>query len=526
MQSFGYRLGVLNRMFQGVTRNSNSTTQSHSRSQTSQRKRMSQKLHVLLVGVCVVIICIGQYRKAIRTIESSSFYKEDESFHPPRKQQEHQHQHQHEHEHRDHIGYNNDDDYPPPREINVNINPTSSKDKHTPMQRLQQQQQALITSQRMRSIQQFKNSQGFGSALQLQHQQPMATATTTTTHHKQPHYDIVNGKKTLVYHRTYPRVLYFVHIHKSAGTLICHFAYKNRLSAEHMSNCNVQEDQHCCGGQDTVQAQILFANTTYYDIVATEREMYDSMAPDHYDYIACIRDSKARYYSHWGHLRRLIPEGPLRKRTGGYGTAAWIMNDTSAAWDALPLKQQQQQQQQRRSTTFASLLFEKMTRTTTEDPLGDFETWYGNQPDNWNTRVFCGPKCMSKAKYQIPRDLFRYVLDRLDNFRHFIFVENITHSINQMADAYGWQLKHKETETKNRRKDHESALQKLQEQSWDFKMSALDDAIYEFAQRKYKNATKEQLWRNFSNQGDLDRYFEEGPSNGCTNACCGKCSLY
>lgn len=155
----------------------------------------------------------------------------------------------------------------------------------------------------------------------------------------------------------------------------------------------------------------------------------------------------------------------------------------------------------------------------------------------WNlcsTRIICGPPCMPKGKYRITRKLFHRVLNRLDLFRHFVFVEDFSNSFNKMADSYGWKVQHKPGVVANQRdkKDSPSAAAatanvQLQDEKWDGMMSVLDDAIYEFAERKYNNVSQHILWSKFTNQEELDSYFVDGPNtNNCTNACCGECSLY
>ena len=76
---------------------------------------------------------------------------------------------------------------------------------------------------------------------------------------------------------------------------MCKQAYRNRMSAAYKSNCNVQQ----IGEKDSIPSLVDFANKTFYDFIATEKEMYDNVAPEVYDYIVTIRKSKNRYYSHY-----------------------------------------------------------------------------------------------------------------------------------------------------------------------------------------------------------------------------------
>ena len=315
--------------------------------------------------------------------------------------------------------------------------------------------------------------------------------------HRDFNYVFKGKKRTIARNKKYNKTLFFVHIHKSAGSLICHHTFRNRVASNARQNCNVQSDQRCCGNSDTVQAQISYALTTKYDFVAIERDMYDSMAPDYYDYIAAIRDSKARYYSHWRHLRRLIPVNGTQH--GGYGNSGWLMGDVIKEWKSGD---------------------DPKTTWQGSDPLGDFKVWSDHQPDNWNTRIFCGPKCRVRAQFQITADLFIYTLKRLTLFRHIMFVEDMGNSFRKFAEAYGW-----EPETESIVKNVGSNSGNLTEQEWNPLMSALDDALYEFCKRIFNNDTLH-LWDDFSNQAQVDKYFSEGHVYGCSNACCGSCSIY
>ena len=343
----------------------------------------------------------------------------------------------------------------------------------------------------------------------------------------------------------YPRVIFFVHIHKGAGTMFCNFADINQASLNKQTNCNVQQDQRCCGNRDSVDAQIEYAKSTIFDVVAIEREMYDAMVPDSFDYVVTLRDSQSRYFSHWKHLRRMMPIGP-GVQTGGFGDSSWIFG-TNAIRD---------------------VDIKKRNVPVGSDPLGNFAQWYEGQPDNWNTRILCGPRCRPQAKFQITESLFHYTLSRVEKFAHVLFVEDMEASYNKFAAHYhlrGYSdivssqkekmRKHKTNRHNQTAKDQrnlhrsgENAEQAtgtevnssrnethvqilanttaLLREDWDPFMSALDDALYEFARRKYLNVTHEQLWSPFSNQLQLDRYFVEGPQMQCHDACCRRCTAY
>jgi len=160
-------------------------------------------------------------------------------------------------------------------------------------------------------------------------------------------------------------MIYFLHIHKSAGSFVCKQAFRNQLAADYKRNCNVRDDQRCCSSEngsgkkprvrvageerdrdhhatndhdhdhdhpttstthhhneteddaarasssstsfsDTFSArrQIAFARTAPYDLVAAEKELPEILLPDHYDYVVSLRNSRDRYASHWNHLMR------------------------------------------------------------------------------------------------------------------------------------------------------------------------------------------------------------------------------
>jgi hypothetical protein len=256
-----------------------------------------------------------------------------------------------------------------------------------------------------------------------------------------------------------------------------------------------------------MEAQIGYANQTNFDMVAIEREMYESMAPDHYDYVVTLRDSKRRYYSHWGHLRALMPIGP-GVQIGGFGNSAWIYGNN----------------------TIVDIKTKKRRVHEGQDPLRSFAEWSEGQPDNWNTRILCGPRCRPQAKFQITENLFNYTLTRVERFAHFLFVEDMEASYDKFAAHYRLRnysdmgASSEFVQKMSNRSHDKDAL--VRQERWNPLMSALDDALYEFAKRKYQNMTHEQLLHPFSNQALLDRYFSEGMQIGCADACCGRCTSY
>jgi len=212
-------------------------------------------------------------------------------------------------------------------------------------------------------------------------------------------------------------------------------------------------------------------------------------------------------------------------------------------------------------------------------PVGNYTKWIFGQPDNYNVRMICGSRCIDVPKYQLTKELFNYTLERIwYNFSHIIFVEDMEESFNRFATAYGWNNDTNDSDSisstattriqtalqHQQHRDKTTATQTEKSSSsslhgWDPYMSVLDDALYEFAKRKYecdsrtddvansnsnnnKNGTNSSsplstskvslplaslpLLEKFKNQDLLDQYFREGHLRNCTNACCGVCSKW
>jgi len=203
--------------------------------------------------------------------------------------------------------------------------------------------------------------------------------------------------------------------------------------------------------------------------------------------------------------------------------------------------------------------------------------------------MICGSRCIDVPKYQLTKELFNYTLERIwYNFSYIIFVEDMEESFNRFATAYGWNNNTNSSissSSSTTRTEAETAIQQQQQQQrdkttstqtdkssssllywWDPYMSVLDDALYEFAKRKYyydirtdnaannnsNNSNPEgtnssspsdlsasssssssssplaslPLLEKFKNQDLVDQYFREGHSRNCTNACCGVCSKW
>jgi len=169
--------------------------------------------------------------------------------------------------------------------------------------------------------------------------------------------------------------IYFLHLHKSGGTSMCAIAVQNGMKA-HQDYCNPQKDQRCCGGE-TAHEQAVFAKHTIYDFVACESYMYSEMNLDYYLYITILRNSLARYMSHYNHARP---------------------NKT----------------------------------------IESFETWLAGQPDNWNVRHICGTRCMHVPKFALTVADFQFAAHRLSQFSHILFHETYAASFALLAKNLNW----------------------------------------------------------------------------------------
>jgi hypothetical protein len=299
-------------------------------------------------------------------------------------------------------------------------------------------------------------------AIQQLHGQKNSTLHYPQTVHKPSAYRRPN--KNMTFSRIgRNKVIYFLHIHKAAGSSMCHMAFRNRLSVHRQRNCNVQVDQQCCGNEDTMTAQVLFAQHTYLDLVAVEWVMYDNMAPEWYDYAVILRNSRTRYYSHWNHA-------------------------------------------------------------STKKDRGAFPEWWSRQPDNWNTRMVCGPKCATASKFQITPQLFNYTLNRLALFTDILFVETMNASVSKFSQKHNWlDVPPNVVNRKNKPGVNVTHLSAI---GWDPDMSALDDALYEFGQRKEAGLLPYAQYSDVV-QRHLDAYFLSGVERNCTSPCCSeKCSGY
>ena len=218
------------------------------------------------------------------------------------------------------------------------------------------------------------------------------------------------------------RIIYYLHIHKSAGSAMCIAARENGLKVAD-TNCNVQQDQRCCGWGDGLRAQEEYAAMTPYGFVANERDLYDTMDLKHYRYVVTLRKSKERYLSHWKHV--------IRWHYPSYMT--------------------------------------------------NFSSWWRDQPDNWNFRKICGTACQSIPKYQITEELFVSTVKRLERFEDVLLFERFNQSFAQFAQHVGWT---RMPVSIGRKKN---VTYPSSDGDWEPMMSALDDALYELAEARHKN---------------------------------------
>ncbi|CAB9500030.1 expressed unknown protein [Seminavis robusta] len=159
-----------------------------------------------------------------------------------------------------------------------------------------------------------------------------------------------------------------------------------------------------------------------------------------------------------------------------------------------------------------------------------FQEWWQTQPDNWNFRQLCGTHCQSVPKYQLTMEHWSYTLSRLLRFDTVLFLEDLDASLQVLASRHPhywnqsrtlhemnmalyqheqataiqkeksnakrtiertdaewkeWYRKKKEDAMmkKMRVPEEDRRFKKKQLQKWDPLMSAVDDALYNVAQR-------------------------------------------
>lgn len=173
------------------------------------------------------------------------------------------------------------------------------------------------------------------------------------------------------------KIVFFLHIHKSAGSTLCAIARANGEIVNARGNCNVQHDQRCCGG-DSLREHQAYARATRYTFVAAERPMYSAMDHEHFEYVVAIRRSLDRYYSHFRHVERLYHDGST------------------------------------------------------------FQAWMDGQPDNWNLRQLCGTRCLRVPKFKLTLAHYVYTLRRLRAFDVVIRLDRFQNDLRRFADSRQW----------------------------------------------------------------------------------------
>jgi hypothetical protein len=259
------------------------------------------------------------------------------------------------------------------------------------------------------------------------------------------------------------RIIYYLHIHKSAGSTICRAAEFNGLYVSE-TNCNVQVDQRCCGQDDSLEAQRDFAKSTKFNFVANEKDMYSTMDTEHYRYVVMLRDSRERYNSHWKHVYR---------------------------------------------------------RYNDDDTVENFTEWWTGQPDNWNVRKICGTPCMNTPKYGLTEQLWNQTLERLSLFEDVLFVDRFNESFTKFASRVGWT--HMPVhQPLARHVDYPSTTDEF-----DPMMTALDDALYEFAEGMYRGIPQPYTTLSTERRTALRDYFTRASERKCNTPCCAAtCSTY
>lgn len=338
------------------------------------------------------------------------------------------------------------------------------------------------------------------------------------------------------------KVIYYLHIHKSGGSTMCKQASFQRLKVNSKSNCNVQADQRCCGYKDSYQAQAHFADHTFYDFVASEKEMYDAMAPDYYDYVVTLRDSATRYMSHWNHVRTLAKLNPRFKNKivspkAKKGVRKLRIPKQKPPPRAKNMRTAPTPSPQPKPQTEIKIneVNEKYVIRNKDEGsfyVGNFTAWWELQPDNYSTRMICGAKCLNTPKFQLTPDLFRITLERLSLFSHILFVEDMEASYDKFSSTVGWdrakQLRHENQRIDSREKKTVAELMADNNLSYDPFTTVLDDALYGFARQRYESnyANDDTAIDEILNSKPVREYFEGGKKRGCKNPCCGKCSAY
>lgn len=295
------------------------------------------------------------------------------------------------------------------------------------------------------------------------------------------------------------RIIYYLHIHKSAGTTICKAAKSNGLSVSE-TNCNVQVDQRCCGEDDSLEAQQDFALSTDYQLVANEKEMYAAMDTEHYRYVVMLRDSRDRYESHWKHVyRRYTKKDDVENFKRTHAHRRNNEKDTVENFAGT--------HEHRRND-------EKVT-------VENFTEWWTGQPDNWNVRKICGTPCMNTSKFGLTEQLWNHTVERLSQFDDVLFVDRFNESYTKFASRVGW-TRMPVIQPITRDVDYPRMSDE-----WDPMMTALDDALYEFAEGMYQGIPFPYAAISTERRTALREYFARGREQKCNSPCCAAtCSTY
>jgi hypothetical protein len=369
------------------------------------------------------------------------------------------------------------------------------------------------------------------------------------------------------------KIIFYLHIHKSGGSSMCRQAQLQHLRSNYRTNCNVQKDNRCCGNEDSINAQIRYAKDRTYEFVACEKEMYDAMVTDYYDYVVTLRQSMSRYFSHWSHIRNDAVLNPLyrynnnnkKNNNNNNNNHNEIRTRTRVLISQSHSHSQSQSQSQSQSRNINDVHDKYIIRNSNPKiSVGNFNIWFNYQPDNFNIRMICGTRCTDIPKFQLTPELFDYTLQRISKFSHIIFLEDMKDTYETFRKSMGWnntkiihENKNKvyivapssiisNIRSSNRMLSNTTTTTNVNYSSsnnnnnnstvYEPFMTVLDDALYEFARRKYENkkngtilsSSSSSSWgkEQFNNQELIKQYFQEGSSRDCTNPCCGECSAW
>jgi hypothetical protein len=152
-----------------------------------------------------------------------------------------------------------------------------------------------------------------------------------------------------------------------------------------------------------------------------------------------------------------------------------------------------------------------------------FSVWWQTQPDNFTFRKICGTRCQNISKYQLSPEIFQYTLARLSKFEDFAFIERFKDSLLQLSRRIGWSKKPSFVQNSD---EHDDAFYPhINEQDWDPMMSALDDALYEYAEQLFDGVATPSF--SAATEKRMNDYFAKGPLQACETPCCSPvCSLY